>query len=127
MTATTTGLAGALHALELAVDAPRRSGPALGTWRWQVRRRIAEVRDALVTESSTAQDAWLAARGGATLRERNLLLTRLSVLAQQILEAPDVEALRRDLRRLSVDVSHHAQRLRDLAYDDVELELGGSE
>jgi len=31
------------------------------------------------------------------------------------------------LKRLLVDISHHVQRLHDLAYDEVELELGGSE
>jgi hypothetical protein len=31
------------------------------------------------------------------------------------------------VQRLLVDVGHHAQRLHDLAYDEVELELGGSE
>ncbi len=29
--------------------------------------------------------------------------------------------------RLLTDINHHLQRLHDLAYDDVELELGGSE
>lgn len=32
-----------------------------------------------------------------------------------------------DLQRLLVDLGHHVQRLNDLAYDEVELELGGSE
>ena len=32
-----------------------------------------------------------------------------------------------ELGRLVVDVTHHVQRLHDLAYDAVELELGGSE
>jgi hypothetical protein len=31
------------------------------------------------------------------------------------------------LSRLLVDIDHHAQRVHDLAYDDVELEIGGSE
>ena len=31
-----------------------------------------------------------------------------------------------ELNRL-VDIEHHVQRLHDLAYDDVELEIGGSE
>ena len=127
MTTTTTGIAAALHALEYAVESPRRSGAAQGTWRWNVRQRLSAVRDALLAETSGAQEGWLAARGGAALRERNLLLTRLGMMAQQALEAQDVERLRRDLHRLTVDVAHHAQRLRDLAYDEVELELGGSE
>ncbi|WP_028660155.1 hypothetical protein [Nocardioides insulae] len=124
---TTTPLASALHALQDAVETPRRSGTSVGTWRWRVRQRLGSVRDALMSESSSAQDAWLAARGGVTLKERNGLLIRISTLAQQVLEAPDLERVRHDLRRLIVDVNHHAQRIRDLAYDDVELELGGSE
>ena len=32
-----------------------------------------------------------------------------------------------ELKRLLTDISHHFQRLHDLAYDEVELELGGSE
>ena len=31
------------------------------------------------------------------------------------------------MKRLLTDISHHFQRLHDLAYDEVELELGGSE
>ena len=61
------------------------------------------------------------------LRERTALLGRLSVLGPQVLESPDVEAVRVELLRLLVDVAHHVQRVNDLAYDDVELELGGSE
>ncbi len=33
----------------------------------------------------------------------------------------------RELRRLVADISRHMQRLNDLVYDDVEIELGGSE
>ena len=35
--------------------------------------------------------------------------------------------VRADLLRLLTDVTHHVQRIHDLAYDEVELELGGSE
>ena len=67
------------------------------------------------------------------LRGRTTLLLRLRVMGGQVLERPDpddpddTEALRADLRRLVDDVRRHAQRLNDLAYDQVELELGGSE
>jgi hypothetical protein len=44
-----------------------------------------------------------------------------------VLENPDVEAVRVELKRLVADIAHHCQRLHDLAYDEVELELGGSE
>ena len=32
-----------------------------------------------------------------------------------------------ELKRLVMDIQRHVQRLNDLAYDEVELELGGSE
>ena len=33
----------------------------------------------------------------------------------------------RDLKRLVMDIAHHVQRVHDLVYDDVELELGGED
>lgn len=123
----TAGMAAALHGLDLALDAPRQAGVALGNWRWVVRQRMTAVRDVLIAESDQCQDGWLAARGGSVIRERNALLARLSQLGPQILESPDVEELRIELKRLIRDVARHVQRLHDLAYDEVELELGGSE
>ena len=119
----------ALHDLSAALDAPRRtsSQAALGSWRWTVRQRMAAVRDLLISESAQHQDTWLAARGGLMLRERNALLVRLSALGPAVLDSPDVEVVRRDVKRLVGDVAHHLQRLHDLAYDEVEIELGGSE
>ena len=35
--------------------------------------------------------------------------------------------MRTELRRLAADIAHHEQRLHDLVFDDIELELGGSE
>lgn len=121
------GLTPALRALDQALDAPRRPGIPLGNWRWVVRQRMALVRDALAGEAASHEDGWLAARGGSAFRERNALLSRLSTLGPQILETPDVEAARLELKRLLVDIHRHLQRLNDLAYDEVELELGGSE
>lgn len=127
MTVTMTGMAAAAEALHAALDAPRPSGAPLGSWRWTVRQRMAAVRDELVAESEDPADGWLVARSGTVLRERTALLGRLSVLGPQVLENPDVEVVRVELLRLLVDLSHHAQRINDLVYDDVELELGGSE
>ena len=70
---------------------------------------------------------WLAARGGAAFRERNALAGRIGDLSMQVLESPDVEATRIELKRLLMDLSRHLQRLNDLAYDEVEMEIGGSE
>ncbi|MCD4532910.1 hypothetical protein LRP67_02285 [Nocardioides sp. cx-169] len=127
MAIVTPGMASALRALDAALDAPRRDGAALGNWRWVVRQRLAVVRDALVGETSSPDDGWLAARGGTAFRERNTLLARLGVLGPRVLDSPDVEAVRLEAKRLLVDIARHVQRVNDIAYDDVELELGGSE
>lgn len=124
---TTTGMPAALKSLALALDAPHRHGVPVGHWRWLVRQRMVGVRDVLVSEGEHVADGWLAARGGAVLRERNALLARLSSLGPQVLESPEVERVRMELKRLLVDIGHYVQRLHDLAYDEVELELGGSE
>jgi len=88
---------------------------------------MAGVRDLLIAESAQHEEEWLAARGGSVLRERNALLGRLSALGPQVLEGEEVEEIRTDLRRLLADISHHIQRLNDMAYDDVAMEIGGSE
>ena len=127
MTVTSIETTSALQGLAQALEAPRRPGVNLGTWRWGVRQRMAAVRDALVAETGLDGEGWLAAREVGLLRERNTLLRRLSALGPQVLENPDVDEVCSELHRLLVDVSHHVQRVRDLAYDEVALELGGSE
>lgn len=127
MMGTTSGLAAALHGLAQTLDAQREQGVQLGNWRWVVRQRMASVRDHLMIEGMHPADGWLAARGGTVLRERNALLMRLSSLCPAVLESPDVEEIRVEVKRLVADIRHHVQRLHDLAYDEVELELGGSE
>ncbi|MEO9322288.1 hypothetical protein ABFT23_02285 [Nocardioides sp. C4-1] len=117
----------ALRGLAAANEAPRREGPSLGSWRWTMRQRMGTVRDALMEETTGGEDEWLAARGGAAFRERNTLLLRLGTLGTRVLEDADVPAVRAEVARLVADITHHAQRVRDLAYDDVEMELGGSE
>ncbi len=117
----------ALQSLHQALDTPPRQGPPSGTWRWTVRQQMAGVRDLLIAESAQHEEEWLAARGGSVLRERNALLGRLSALGPQVLEGEEVEEIRTDLRRLLADISHHIQRLNDMAYDDVAMEIGGSE
>ena len=117
----------ALRDLAVTLDAPGRPGTSLGIWRWSVRQHLAALRELLISESAHHEDTWLAARGGSILRERNVLLARLSAVGPQVLEAEDVQPVRVELKRLLADVHHHLQRLHDLAYDEVELELGGSE
>jgi hypothetical protein len=132
MTMVRTGMTTALRALEQAIEAPRTDGTAnesvsVGNWRWTVRQRMAAVRDVLSGEVGDPEDGWLAARGGRAFRERNTLLGRMSALGPQVLENPDVERVRSELKRLVADIARHMQRLNDLVYDDVEIELGGSE
>jgi hypothetical protein len=117
----------AMSALHRALDVPPEPGIALGNWRWTIRQRLADVREVLIRESEHPDDAWLAARGTAALRERTALLARMGELGPQVLESPDVEKVRQALLRLLGDIDRHFQKLRDLAYDDVEMEFGGSE
>ena len=123
----TSGLSAALQGLAQTLDAQREQGIKLGNWRWVVRQRMASVRDHLMIEGEHPADGWLAARGGTMLRERNALLMRLSTLGPAVLESPEVEEIRIEVKRLVADIGHHLQRIHDLAYDEVELELGGSE
>jgi hypothetical protein len=119
--ATTTA---ALLELSRALDAPRND---LGAWRWTVRRRLGAVRDVLLREPAARRNAWLSARTVRSARERDALLRRIDRLAKQVLDCEDVAALAAQLSRLNADIARHDQRLHDLAYDDVELEIGGSE
>jgi hypothetical protein len=116
-----------MSALHRALDAPPEPGIALGNWRWTIRQRLIDVREVLIRESEHPDDAWLAARGTAALRERTALIARMGELGPQVLESPDVTAVREALLRLLADIDRHFQKLRDLAYDDVEMEFGGSE
>ena len=127
MTVTDTGLPAAMQSLGQAVDAYGEPGMSIGQWRWRVRQQMAAVRDALVAEAGNGADGWTVARQGGMLRERNALLARLGTLGPRVLEHPDPAVVHVDVQRLLVDVGHHAQRLHDLAYDEVELALGGSE
>lgn len=127
MTVTVTGMSAAMQGLQQALAASRRPGAPVDNWRWVVRQRMAGLRDALVTESGGGLDGWTAAREVTVLRERNALLARMSSLGPQVLESPDVDGVRDELHRLLADVGRHVQRVNDLAYDEVELELGGSE
>jgi hypothetical protein len=119
MTATMSTLDGLLR--------PVSARDNVGAWRWTVRRRLVPVRDRLLREHPTRRETWLSARHNRALRERDDLLTRLDLLSSQLLVAADVDEVAGRLSRLLVDIEHHAQRVHDLAYDDVELEIGGSE
>jgi hypothetical protein len=127
LAATDSALAAAARALDRAIDAPQGQGPSLDGWRRLAQGHLADLRAALSAEAEPADDGWLAARRGGLLRERDALVARSAGLLGAVLGTPDVERLRADLRRFLADVGHHLQRRHDLAYDSVELELGGSE
>lgn len=122
-----TRAATALSELHRALDSPRGDAVVGGNWRWTVRQQLKRVRAVLMLESEHPDDAWLSARRGTALRERRALLARIGELEPEVLQCPDLEDVRNRGLRLLTDINHHLQRLRDLAYDDVALELGGSE
>ncbi len=120
----------AVAGLEQALACPPRMQRS---WRHLVHQRIASVGDALSAEVVIEETA-LAARAGRLHRERTTLLDRLGALGNRLTEAvtdsddvDDTEHLRRHLLRLSHDISHHHQRVTDLAYDADGRDVGGSE
>jgi hypothetical protein len=119
MTAVTATLADLLR--------PGRARDNLGAWRWSVRRRLVPVRDQLLREHPVRGEAWLSARATRTLRERDELIARLNSVAGEVLVTEQVDDLVDQLSRLLADIVRHHQRVDDLAWDDVELEIGGSE
>ena len=72
-------------------------------------------------------DGWLDARDRNTDRTRRRLVQRVVSMGPRVLERPEAETSLRELRRLAHDLEHYRQRVHDLVYDAVELELGGSE
>ena len=96
-------------------------------WRWDVHRALTSVREELSGEQPRVREQWLAARGRRVASERDRLLARVSEAGSTTLHAQDLTELGTDLHRLGSDLARHAQRLTDLAWDDVELEIGGSE
>ena len=96
-------------------------------WRWNVRRRLSEVKDALSSPLSGHQEAWLAARTRLSNRDRIQLQGRVSALATGVLDRLDADTILHEVKRLLGDLEHHVQREHDLFYDSVSLELGGSE
>ncbi len=96
-------------------------------WRWNVRRSLSEIKDALSLKQGRPPEAWLAARARLSNRDRFQLQARVVALAAGVLDTKDVDAIIHETRRLLGDLEHHLQRVHDLVYDSVSLELGGSE
>ncbi len=118
----------AVAGLEQALGSPTGEH---ASWAPLVRERLRGVAEALHAERAQAADTWLSARAGHLYRERNHLLARVNVLSNALAAAPagatDVEPVRESLVRLAHDLGHHQQRVNDLAYDGVAMEVGGSE
>ncbi|MGO4255098.1 hypothetical protein [Marmoricola sp. RAF53] len=96
-------------------------------WRRTMRLRLSEVRDALGDERFTSWDGWLAARSGTSDRERQQLLARITALGNTVLDRLDTERVASEVRRLLNDLEHYRQKMHDLVYDSVSMEIGGSE
>ena len=117
------GLENAIQGLSQAIERP----PRHHMWRWLVRHRMSTVKDALRAERLRGGDAWLASREVSLHRERAALLSQLATLGPAVLEDSDLEAVRDELTRLVSALERYKQRVNDLLYDSVCLELGGSE
>jgi hypothetical protein len=96
-------------------------------WRALTRQQLAAVREALSDERFASFDGWLAARSGTTDRERRQLLGRISALGAGLLDRLDTERVASEVKRLLLDVEHYRQKVHDLVYDSVSMEIGGSE
>ena len=113
----------AIQGLRQAVDAPRRHH----MWRWLVRNRISTVKEALRTDRTHGGDAWLAAREMSLQRERSELLQQLTQVGPVVLHHHDIEHVHAEMCRIVTRLERYRQRVHDLVYDAVSLELGGSE
>jgi len=119
-----------MHRLEESVvrlGAALSAAPTLPQqWRRLVRDRLIEVSAGLSDESAVATDTWLDARAGHLERERNRLLAKVAVVLPMV-DNGDLDGVRAAGARLVQDLEHHHQRVSDLAYDGVAMEVGGSE
>lgn len=119
-----------MAALETAIADLRQmlhADPEAPEWRWQVRGRLSEVREALSAAQVRHWDGWLNARARTTSRDRHQLLARVSALGAVVLDRMDADGVAQEVTRLAQDLEHYLQRVHDLVYDSVSLELGGSE
>ena len=114
----------AVVGLEQILTSPHRLQQS---WRNMVRQRLGAVCEELTAERAVAADTWLSARANSLHRERNRLIARLSVLGTMVVDSTDPELVRQNLLRLVHDIQRHHQRVNDLAYDAVGMDVGGSE
>ncbi|MFL6062518.1 MAG: hypothetical protein ACJ72E_14900 [Marmoricola sp.] len=104
-----------------------RSSRTTSSWRLMTRNQLAAVKDALSDERFASWDGWLAARSGASDRERLQLIGRIQALGTGLLDRLDTERVTSEVKRLLLDVEHYRQKVHDLVYDSVSMEIGGSE
>lgn len=107
-------------------DLERLVGGPLGIWRSVVLKRLTEIREILL-QGSSAETDWLQPRRTTMARQRASLLDRVDAERHRVRTLADVESVSHDVRRLVTDVRHHLQRVHDVAWDEVEAEVGGSE
>ncbi|RNL62078.1 hypothetical protein EFK50_09660 [Nocardioides marmoriginsengisoli] len=104
-----------------------RASRNAASWRLMARQQLAAVREALSDERFASWDGWLAARSGASDRERQQLIGRITALGNGLLDRLDTERVATEVKRLLLDVEHYRQKVHDLVYDSVSMEIGGSE
>lgn len=102
------------------------SGEPAYVWRRVLLERLDRTRTLLATESRGPDD-WLQARRSTLMRERNALLDRITVTRHRVIGEEDVDRVAYEVRRLAARVRRHLQRVSDVAWDEVEFEVGGSE
>lgn len=114
----------AIHDLENAAEDTTTASANPGAWRTAVRDRLQRVRVGMA-EPLGSRDGWLVARTQHAERDRCALLERITATATRMSEVRPTTTVLPEIRRLTRDLTHYGQRLRDLDYDAVELELGG--
>ena len=116
--------------LESAISELQRtleSTRSASNWRWLLRQNLSSVREALSDDTFRSWDGWLAARSGSAERERIQLLRRVQSIGAGVLDRLDADVVATEVARLLRDIDHYRQKIRDLVYDSVAMEIGGSE
>lgn len=90
-------------------DVDRLGSSSLPVWRGAALRGLTDVREVLVDESAAASHRY-DERGTVLLRERTVLLDRISVLRLHVLGVEEVDRISYDVRRLVADVRTHLDR-----------------
>jgi len=91
-------------------DVERVGNSSLGDWRGAALRGLIDVREVLVDEAAAASSR-NEARSTVVLRERAVLLDRISLLRLHVLGVEEVDRLSYDVRRLVADVRDHLDQL----------------